>query len=217
MKNVIIGAGSFAEVARCYFEEFTQIKIDRFAVDKNRFDENQNCSLDLMSIEDLLDYDSKQVKIFVAIGYSKMNQFRTDVYEKFSNAKFEFLNFVHPNVKIWGNSKIGNNCFIFEDNTIQPFTQIGNNSILWSGNHIGHHSIIGNNCFISSHVVVSGSCVIGDNCFIGVNATLYDGIRLGERSLIGAGAIVSRNTKPGSVYAEKSTPLFSKPSNELSF
>jgi acyl-[acyl carrier protein]--UDP-N-acetylglucosamine O-acyltransferase len=66
---------------------------------------------------------------------------------------------------------IGENCFIFEDNTIQPFVRIEDNVILWSGNHIGHHSTIKSHNFISSHVVVSGQCTIEPNCFIGVNST----------------------------------------------
>ena len=52
----------------------------------------------------------------------------------------------------------GDNCFILEDNTVQPFVTIGNNVTLWSGNHIGHDSVIEDDCFISSHVVVSGTC-----------------------------------------------------------
>ena len=53
---------------------------------------------------------------------------------------------------------MGDNCFIFEDNTVQPFVTLGNNLVLWSGNHIGHHSTLRDHCFISSHVVISGFC-----------------------------------------------------------
>ena len=217
MKNVIIGAGAFAEVARCYFEEYTSIKIDNFAVSLDKVEENSKASLELITIEELLNSNPADSKIFVAVGYSKMNQYRTDLFQKFSEANFDFLSFVHPEVKIWDNSTIGRNCFIFEDNTIQPFTHIGENTILWSGNHVGHHTIVGKNCFISSHVVISGSCTIGDNCFLGVNATLHDGVKIGDRCLIGAGAVISRDTEPGSVYAPKATPLFPRSSNELAF
>ena len=57
---------------------------------------------------------------------------------------------------VWARHEIGENCFIFEDNTIQPFVKIGDDVVLWSGNHIGHHAEIGDHCFISSHVVISG-------------------------------------------------------------
>src|SRR6185436_6331099 len=58
----------------------------------------------------------------------------------------------------------------------------------------------GDNCFISSHVVVSGHVDIGPSFFIGVNATLRNSISIAERTLIGAGAVIMKNTRPGSVY-----------------
>jgi sugar O-acyltransferase (sialic acid O-acetyltransferase NeuD family) len=217
MRNVIVGAGAFAEVARCYFEEYSSIRIDNFAVNKEKMESNTKSSLDLVTVEDLICEDPRSVRIFVAIGYSKMNKYRSDLFNQFSNLKFEFLSFVHPEVKIWENSTVGQNCFIFEDNTIQPFTKIGDNTILWSGNHIGHHTTIGKNCFISSQVVISGSCIVGNNCFIGVNATVHDGVKIGDRTLIGAGAIISRDTNPDSVYAPKATVQFPKSSSEVGF
>ena len=50
---------------------------------------------------------------------------------------YHLLTFVHPSVSIFDSTQIGQNCFIFVDNTIQPYTKIGNNTILWSGNHVG--------------------------------------------------------------------------------
>ena len=88
---------------------------------------------------------------------------------------------------------IGENCFILEDNTIQPFTSVGNNTILWSGNHIGHHSKIGNNCFISSHVVISGNCIVGDNTFISVNSSIADRTNIGKSCFIGMGVNITKD------------------------
>jgi UDP-3-O-[3-hydroxymyristoyl] glucosamine N-acyltransferase len=85
---------------------------------------------------------------------------------------------------------VGDNCFILENNVIQPFVRVGNNVTLWSGNHIGHHSTIGDHCFISSHVVISGSCEIGENCFLGVNATVRDNVKLGPFVVASSGAIL---------------------------
>ena len=65
---------------------------------------------------------------------------------------------------------VGENSFILEANTLQPFVNIGNDVVLWSGNHIGHHSIISDHVFFTSHVVLSGNCVVGSNCFLGVNS-----------------------------------------------
>jgi acetyltransferase-like isoleucine patch superfamily enzyme len=107
------------------------------------------------------------------------------------------------------------NCFVLEDNTVQPFVKIGNNVTLWSGNHIGHHSVIGDNTFITSHVVISGGVDVGRNCFIGVNATVHDHVRLADYTLVGAASLINKDTEPYGVYigipAEKSRV----PSNRL--
>ena len=90
----------------------------------------------------------------------------------------------------------GDNCFILEDNTVQPFVTIGNDVTLWSGNHIGHDAVIEDHCFITSHVVVSGYVRVGARSFLGVNATLRNSITLGEQTLVGAGAIIMKDTAP---------------------
>ena len=110
---------------------------------------------------------------------------------------------------------IGENCFIFEDNTIQPFVSIGNNVTLWSGNHIGHHSVIRDHTFIASHVVISGGVEIGEQCFIGVNATLRDHIKVGDRCVIGAGALLLADAAPEGVYVGAATDRSKVPSTRL--
>ena len=95
---------------------------------------------------------------------------------------------------------VGENCFILEDNTIQPFVRIGDNVILWSGNHIGHHSVIEDHVMITSHVVISGHCIVDSYVYIGINSSIRDGVRLGEGTLVGMHTCVQRDTEPWSVY-----------------
>src|SRR6185436_3887870 len=109
----------------------------------------------------------------------------------------------------------GDNCFILEDNTIQPFVTIGNNVTLWSGNHIGHHSVIDDHNFISSHVVVSGHCHIMSNCFLGVNSTIGHKVTIAKDTLLGAGAVVSKDTVEGGVYVPARSILLDKRSNDI--
>ena len=97
-------------------------------------------------------------------------------------------------------NRIGENCFIFENNVIQPYVSIGNNITIWSGNHIGHHSIIKDHTFISSHVVISGGVEIDEQVFLGVNSTIRDHIKIGKKSVIGAGSLILKNVEEKSVY-----------------
>ena len=110
---------------------------------------------------------------------------------------------------------IGENCFILEDNTIQPFVRIGHNITLWSGNHIGHHSTIEDHCFIASQVVISGGVEIKEACFLGVNATLRDHIVVGERCVVGAGALLLEDAEPEGVYIGQKTERSRVPSTKL--
>jgi UDP-3-O-[3-hydroxymyristoyl] glucosamine N-acyltransferase len=111
--------------------------------------------------------------------------------------------------------RIGENCFILEDNTIQPFVTIGNNVTLWSGNHIGHHSTIHDHTFIASHVVVSGGVVIGEQCFFGVNVTLRDHITIGDMCVVGAGTMLLADAEREGVYIGTATERSTLPSTRL--
>ena len=129
--------------------------------------------------------------MFVALSYARMNRVRAAKYQQMKALGYELVSYVSSRCSFLSQHPPGDNCFILEDNTVQPFVRIGSNVTLWSGNHIGHDSTIGDHCFISSHVVVSGHVQVAQGCFIGVNATLRDSISIAEYTLIGAGALVT--------------------------
>lgn len=208
-KLIIVGTGPFGEVAKAYFEEYTDYRVAAFACHARLKDRDEAFGCPLCSIEELPNlFSVDEHEVFIAIGLRDMNRIRQSVYNEVKEMGFRCASFIHPDVKIWSSTTFGDNVFIFEDNTIQPFTTIGCDTILWSGNHIGHHSTIGNHCFLTSHIVVSGLCMIGDNVFIGVNASLHDSIKIGNGCLIGAGAIISRNIKDGQAFIPESTKRF---------
>ena len=130
---------------------------------------------------------------------SRANSYRQHVYEDGLAAGWTFTSYVSSRATTFADFEAGPNCFILEDNTIQPFVSIGANVVLWSGNHIGHHSTIEDHAFLASQAVVSGHCLIRRNAYLGVNCTLRDGITIGEGSLVGMGANVLRDTAPHSV------------------
>ena len=108
---------------------------------------------------------------------------------------------------LWRNVQLGEHCFIFENNVIQPFVKIGTNVVLWSGNHIGHHSHIGDHCFISSHVVISGFCELGPGCFVGVNVAVGNNVTIGADCLLGAGATVVQDVPEDTLVRGPSSDL----------
>jgi sugar O-acyltransferase (sialic acid O-acetyltransferase NeuD family) len=214
----IIGTGPFAEIAALYFETFQGRDVVSYAVSERFEGQDSFLGRPLIEISELpRSYPPESVECFVAIGYRDMNRHRMRIAESLVADGYTLATFIHPNVNVWDNSRIGMNVFIFEDNTLQPFTRIGDGSVLWSGNHIGHHSEVGRYAFIASHVVISGSCRIGDGVFIGVNATLHDGVAIGDFALVGAGALVSRDVPDRAVVSPAATRPREQTTDEIDF
>lgn len=152
---------------------------------------------------------------FVALSYSALNAIRKQKYLDAKNAGYSIASYISSRASLLNEGRVGENCFILEDNTIQPFVRIENNVTLWSGNHIGHHSVIKSHTFIASHVVVSGGVTIGEQCFIGVNATLRDHVTIGDRCVIGAGALILSDAEPDGLYVGTATERSKVPSHRL--
>ncbi len=205
-KLVIFGAGDIAELAHFYFETDSDYEVVAFSIDSDYLTDASFCGLPVIPFEEITTfYPPDQYELFVAFGYSKLNALRKEKYNEAKKKGYSLATYISSYATILNKQNIGENCFILEDNTIQPFVNIGNNVTLWSGNHIGHHSTICDHCFITSHVVVSGGVVIKEQCFIGVNATLRNHITLGDKCVIGAGTLLLASAEPEGLYIGKAT------------
>ncbi len=204
LKVIIFGNGSIAELVDYYFSIDSEHEVVAFTVDKQFANEKTFMGKPLVPFEEILDiYPPSDYGMFVALGYGKLNKDREKKYIEAKLLNYEFPSYVSSMSAIARNVKIGENCLILENQTIQPFCKIGDNVTLWSGNHIGHHSTISNHTFISSHVVVSGHCLIGERCFLGVNACIRDGITLGNDVFVGMAAQVAKKLQDGAIVMSK--------------
>ena len=200
-KVVVFGTGSLGQMAHFYLTHDSEYEIAAFCVDGAYITSSDFNNIPVVPFEDIVDtHPPDQYDMFVAIGYNKLNQTRANKYQESKSKGYKLINYICSRSVIWDGVEFGDNCFIFENQTIQPFVTIGSNVILWSGNHIGHHSVIGDHCFLTSHVVVSGHVSIGSYSFLGVNSTLQDGINLAPRTVVGAGAVLIKDTVEGGVY-----------------
>jgi sugar O-acyltransferase (sialic acid O-acetyltransferase NeuD family) len=213
---VIFGSADIAQLANYYFRTDSEYEVVAFTVDAAYKTETTFCDLPVIAFEEITKYFAPdQCDFFVALSYSKLNAVRKEKYLAAKALGYQLASFISSHATVLNNGCIGENCFIFEGNIIQPFVTIGNNVTLWSGNHIGHHSTIKDHCFVGSHVVVSGGVEIGEQCFIGVNATLRDHIQIGERCVIGAGSLLLSNAEPDGVYIGAETHRAKVPSTRL--
>ncbi len=217
-KVIIFGINDFAELAHYYLETDSDYKVVAFSVTKDYLPEEKEFKeLPVIAFEDIeLEYSPEEYKFFAPMAPKKINSIRKGIYIKIKEKGYAMISYVSSKASIF-NTKVGDNCFIQEDNTIQPFVSIGNNVILWSGNHIGHHSVIKDHVFFSSHVVLSGHCVVEPSCFFGVNSTIKDGVIIAEGSFVSMATSITANTNPWGVYIGNPSKERKLKSNELWF
>ena len=213
---VIFGLGELAEVAAFYFEHDSDRQVAAFASDGEFLQQDSFCSKPAVALETLeQDFPTSDYDLFVAVGYSKINGLREQKCQAALDKGYKLASYVSSKASLFPNFSCGWNCFILEDNTIQPFAQIGNGVTLWSGNHIGHHSKIGDFAFISSHVVISGGVSVGARTFMGVNSTTNDHITIGQRCVIGSGSLVTKDVADEGVVTAEPARLAKIPSSKL--
>jgi sugar O-acyltransferase (sialic acid O-acetyltransferase NeuD family) len=204
-KIVLFGDSAFAEIAYEYFTHDSAYEVVAFTVSKAYLKKETLFGLPIIAFEEVESvYPPAEYDMHIALVYIEMNRIRIRFYHEAKEKGYQLASYISSRAFVWRNVEMGDNCFVFEDNTIQPFVKIGNNNVFWSGNHIGHHSVIGSHNFISSHVVISGFCIIGDANFMGVNATMGNNLSLGDDCLVGSFVHIVKNTASGSLI--KGTP-----------
>ncbi|QDM28165.1 acetyltransferase [Tardiphaga sp. vice304] len=213
---VIFGTGEIAVLADFYLTHDSSRRVAAFTVDAAFMKQRTYLDKPVVSFEELAaSYPPDTYDLFVAVSYGKLNGTRTAKASAARAMGYHLVSYVSSRATVFPDLTHGDNCFILENNVIQPYVKIGNNVTLWSGNHIGHHSTIKDNVFMASHVVVSGGVTVGEASFVGVNVTLRDHVSIGDHCVLGAGALVLENLPPGSVLAPRGTEISRVPSSRL--
>lgn len=200
-KVVIFGVRDFAELAHYYLTTDSTHEVVAFCVNRDYLPESgQFHGLPVHAFETIEQvFPPSEYQFFAPMSPANINLARAKVYASIKEKGYSCISYVSSRATVCHNV-IGENCFILEDNTLQPFTTIGNNVVMWSGNHIGHHGSIADHVFFTSHVVLSGHCTVEPYCFFGVNATIRDGLTLAEGSFIAMAAAIMKNTEAWGVY-----------------
>ena len=201
-KIIIFGILDTAQLAHFYLKHDSDHEVVAFCVTKKYIPVVTTLEgLPIVPFEDVENiYDPSEFHFFAPMTAKKMNKLRESIYNNIKEKGYKCISYISSKATVFPHAQIGENCFILEDNTIQPFTPIGNNVVLWSGNHIGHHGEIKDHVFFTSHVVLSGHCCVEPYCFFGVNSTIRDYLHLAEGSLIAMGACVTKDTEAWGVY-----------------
>ena len=132
-KVIIFGCEKTAELALYYLNTDTEYKVVAFTVHSKYNNKDNFMGLPIIDFENLeKEYPPSEFKLFAPDSGGDMNRSREKVYLEGKDKGYSYISYISSKATICDN-EIGENCFILEDNTIQPFTKIGNNVVLWSG------------------------------------------------------------------------------------
>ena len=199
---IIFGLQDFASLAHFYLKNDSGHEIVAFSVTEEYLPEERTFEgIPVVAFEEIeKKFSPDEYKFFVPMTGKNMNRNRERIYHETKSKGYELISYISSKATVFLGTQIGDNCFILEDNTIQPFTTIGNNVVMWSGNHIGHHGEIKDHVFFTSHVVLSGHCVVEEYCFFGVNATIKDYTKLAKGTLVAMTASIIKDTDEWGIY-----------------
>jgi sugar O-acyltransferase (sialic acid O-acetyltransferase NeuD family) len=205
-KVVVFGVSQWAELAHFYLTHDSPHEVIAFTVDRQYIGGAEFNELPVVPFDELEGrYPPSEFSMFIPMSFKKMNHVRARKYEDAIGRGYSLISYVSSKATTFPGFTCGDNCFILEDNTIQPFVTIGNDVVMWSGNHIGHHTTIKDHVTITSHVVISGCCTIEPFCFFGVNATVRDETIVARETLVGMGATIVKDTKEFEIYQAAGT------------
>lgn len=199
-KLIIFGTGDHGEQAEYYFSSDSAYEVVAFTLPADRIESDRFKGYPVIPFEEIAArFPPDQYDMFIAMSGRDMNTKRREIFDAAKAKKYFLASYVSSRASI-ANAIIGENCFILDYVTIQPFCTIGNDVIVWCHAHIGHHSTIGNHIFVSSYAGISGRCVVEDYCFLAGRSSVNSSIRLAEGTFLAFFTLIMRDTEAWSVY-----------------
>ena len=199
-KIIIFGASSFSTMIAEYIKRFTDKEIVAFTVNKEYLKNSQLINLPVIEFENIEEkFNPSDYSFINAIGYTKMNTVRENIFYNIKEKGYTIEEFIHPSANICAD-KIGEGNIILENVFIGPHAIIGNGNIIWNGVNISHDAQIGNFNCIAPSTAVAGNVTIKNNCFLGINSSIKNGLTISNKTLIGASCFLNKDTNEEDVY-----------------
>ncbi|MDR0611938.1 MAG: hypothetical protein LBG45_00330 [Dysgonamonadaceae bacterium] len=204
MKPVII-YGNSAVAKQVFFESKqngSDFQIAAFCAGDNFLDgEASFCELPLVPESEVIQkYPPSEYDMLSCVDAPSRLRNRLLVYDKLKNMGYFLRNFISPLAYISDKVQVGENNIIFAFAQILNDTCLGHSNTIRNKVHIGHDIIIGNGINIGVGTVIGGFVNIGNSCWFGLNSTVNNSLIIAEETLVGSGAVIMRNTNPGTTY-----------------
>ena len=200
---IVFGTGDMGKMVRYYLSFGSNFQVSAHTIDGTYINDKEYEGLPIVPFETIEEaFSPDKYLMIIALGYlgNGPNQLRAQRFAEAKKKGYSLITYVDKTAFVAQNSKIGENCIISPNLTIEPSVKIGDDVIARSGCYIGHDVTIGDHCFIGPQAVIGGGTIIDSHTFIGANSTIRNGIKIGKSCIVGAGAIILKDTMDNEVY-----------------
>ena len=128
---VVFGLGDIARLAHFYFSTDSPHRVVAFTVDAAYKTADSFQGLPVVAFDEVTThFPPASHQMFVALSYAQMNAVRAAKYDEAKAKGYTLATYVSSRCSYISQHPPGDNCFILEDNTVQPFVTIGSNVTL---------------------------------------------------------------------------------------
>ncbi|MGE7857272.1 acetyltransferase [Bacillus sp. NPDC094064] len=112
----------------------------------------------------------------------------------------QWINLIHPSAVVSNYTKLGEGNIICAGVVINPECTMGNHSHINIGSTLGHDVLMLDYVTVMPGSKISGNVNLKSKSMVGTGATIIQGLTIEANVVLGAGTVVTKNTKPNSVY-----------------
>lgn len=200
-KIVLFGAGRGADVAYRFLTRDSEHEICGFAPERAFLTHDTFHGLPVVPFEEVeRTFPPGEFQMLILLGYQGMNGLRAEKYAQARRKGYRLVSYVCSDFFRAEDLRVGDNCFILDNQSISLDVAIGNDVIMWSSNHVGDMTVIEDHAWISSHVTIAANVRVGQGSFVGIGATISNHVTLGKNTFVGANTLITADTAENSVH-----------------
>ena len=195
-KLVMLGSGGHARVLQQTLSD-VGFELHGYVAPRDidsRLAPNENGEVEWLGYDaNLLEFDREEFLLINGIGSAGSLHVRKAVFEKFTEAGFNFLQIVADTAIVSDSANLLEGVQVLTGAIVGVDAFIDEDTIVNTGAIVEHDAVIGRSCHISVGAKLAGEVAIGQGSHIGIGATIIQGVQIGENCIIGAGAVVIRD------------------------
>ena len=140
-------------------------------------------------------YSPSEVSLVNGLGSISQPYLREELFKKFKNLGYKFINVIHPSAVIATDVKLGEGVQVMAGAVIQSGSVIGDNVIVNTKASVDHDCRIGQHVHLAPGVVICGNVCVEELGHVGAGAKILQSVRVGARALVSAGTLVKSDIK----------------------